>query len=342
MFADALVRGVKAHQPKIDELIARFAEHWELDRMAVVDRNLLRAGIWELLWGADVPPKVAINEALEIARRFSTEESTRFVTGSSTGCGGSSARRVAPSTAGGERRPRRGGRRAAGRARAATRRRGGRRLCHAPGVSPAGLGSPGVGRSRAGAGPGGHGRHARRAFLEGWVAGLALYVPLLRWLTHTMTTFSQMTMPVAVLVLLALAGYLALFWGGVAWALAWLRGRLGTGALWLAPVLWVAGELGRTYLLGGFPWGLLGYVPSRRLLVIRSRRGPVCTVCPPSWCWSTPRSRGPRSKGAGGRPGSPSRERRWPARSWWGMRISRRWTRPRCGSPWCRGTSRRP
>jgi N utilization substance protein B len=81
LFADALVRGVKAHQPKIDELIARFAEHWELDRMAVVDRNLLRAGIWELLWGADVPPKVAINEALEIARRFSTEESTRFVNG---------------------------------------------------------------------------------------------------------------------------------------------------------------------------------------------------------------------------------------------------------------------
>ena len=80
-FADALVRGVKAHQPKIDELIARFAEHWELDRMAVVDLNLLRAGIWELLWGVDVPPKVAINEALEIARRFSTEESTRFVNG---------------------------------------------------------------------------------------------------------------------------------------------------------------------------------------------------------------------------------------------------------------------
>jgi transcription antitermination factor NusB len=80
-FADALVRGVKAHQPKIDELIGRFAEHWELDRMAVVDRNVLRAGIWELLWGVDVPSKVAINEALEIVRRFSTEESTRFING---------------------------------------------------------------------------------------------------------------------------------------------------------------------------------------------------------------------------------------------------------------------
>jgi N utilization substance protein B len=80
-FADALVRGVKAHQPQIDELISKFAENWELGRMAVVDLNLLRAGIWELLWGVDVPPKVAINEALEIARRFSTEESTRFVNG---------------------------------------------------------------------------------------------------------------------------------------------------------------------------------------------------------------------------------------------------------------------
>ena len=80
-FADTLVRGVAAHQPKIDELIGRFAEHWELERMAVVDRNVLRAGIWELLWGVDVPPIVAINEALEIARRFSTEESTRFING---------------------------------------------------------------------------------------------------------------------------------------------------------------------------------------------------------------------------------------------------------------------
>jgi N utilization substance protein B len=80
-FAERLVRGVKAHQPEIDGLIATFAEHWDLDRMAVVDRNLLRAGIWELLWGVDVPPKVAINEALEIARRYSTEESTRFING---------------------------------------------------------------------------------------------------------------------------------------------------------------------------------------------------------------------------------------------------------------------
>ena len=108
-----------------------------------------------------------------------------------------------------------------------------------------------------------------RGFLEGWVAGLAFFLLLMRWLTHTMTTFSTMPMPVAVLVVVAMAAYLGLFWGGVAWAVAWLGRRMGPRALWLAPALWVTGELLRTYLLSGFPWGLLGYVPSRRLLVIQ-------------------------------------------------------------------------
>ncbi|MCI0437498.1 MAG: methionine synthase, partial [Chloroflexi bacterium] len=78
-FADALARGTAAHRPKIDELLSRFAERWDLDRMAVVDRNILRVGVFELLWGHGTPPKVVINEALEIARKFSTEESTRFI-----------------------------------------------------------------------------------------------------------------------------------------------------------------------------------------------------------------------------------------------------------------------
>jgi apolipoprotein N-acyltransferase len=112
-------------------------------------------------------------------------------------------------------------------------------------------------------------RTPRGALLEGWVAGVAFFLPLMRWLTHTMTTFSPMPMAVAVLVVLALAGYLGLFWGGTAWALAWLRARLGARTLWLAPALWVASELARTYLLSGFPWGLLGYIPSERLLVIQ-------------------------------------------------------------------------
>ena len=112
-------------------------------------------------------------------------------------------------------------------------------------------------------------RSPGQAALEGGIAGIAFYVPLLRWLTHTMTTFSTLTWPLAVLVLLGLAGYLALYWGAVAAAVAWLGQRLGAGALWLAPPLWVAGELLRTYLLAGFPWGLLGYVPYRRLALIQ-------------------------------------------------------------------------
>lgn len=109
----------------------------------------------------------------------------------------------------------------------------------------------------------------RRAFAEGWFAGLAFFGPLLRWLTHTMTTFSTLSWPVAVLVLLGLAGYLALYWGAVAWGVAWLRAPLGARALWLAPPMWVAAELARTYALAGFPWGLLGYIPYRRLELIQ-------------------------------------------------------------------------
>jgi len=80
-FAEALVLGTKRHEVEIDELIARYAENWELDRMAVVDRNILRQGIFELRWGTGVPPKVAINEALEVAKKFSTQESSRFING---------------------------------------------------------------------------------------------------------------------------------------------------------------------------------------------------------------------------------------------------------------------
>lgn len=80
-FTEALVRGTKLHQPKIDELIIQYTEHWDLGRMAVVDRNILREGVFELLWLTEVPPKVAINEALEVAKKFSTQESSRFING---------------------------------------------------------------------------------------------------------------------------------------------------------------------------------------------------------------------------------------------------------------------
>ena len=80
-FALVLIRGTKLHEPKIDEMISQYAQNWELDRMAVVDRNILRQGVFELLWMEDVPPKVAINEALEVAKKFSTHESSRFING---------------------------------------------------------------------------------------------------------------------------------------------------------------------------------------------------------------------------------------------------------------------
>lgn len=80
-FTEALVRGTKEHETKIDEMISQYAENWELDRMAVVDRNILRQGIFELLWMGEVPPKVAINEALDVAKKFSTQESSRFING---------------------------------------------------------------------------------------------------------------------------------------------------------------------------------------------------------------------------------------------------------------------
>jgi N utilization substance protein B len=80
-FAETLVRGTKTHEAEIDELIVRYAENWELERMAVVDRNILRQAIFELRWGAGIPPKVAIIEALEVAKKFSTQESSRFING---------------------------------------------------------------------------------------------------------------------------------------------------------------------------------------------------------------------------------------------------------------------
>ena len=80
-FGDALVRGVKTNQARIDHAISQFAEHWDLGRMAVVDRNILRLAVYELLYTADVPPKVAINEAIEIAKKFGTKESSRFING---------------------------------------------------------------------------------------------------------------------------------------------------------------------------------------------------------------------------------------------------------------------
>ena len=80
-FAEQLVRGVREQLAEIDALLTKASKNWRLERMARVDRNLLRLALWELKWSADVPAKVAINEAIEIAKRYGTAESPAFVNG---------------------------------------------------------------------------------------------------------------------------------------------------------------------------------------------------------------------------------------------------------------------
>jgi transcription antitermination protein NusB len=79
-FADTLVRGTLRELSRIDERIKIRAEHWRIERMAIVDRNVLRLAVYEFLF-EDTPDTVVINEALEIARRFSTFEATQFING---------------------------------------------------------------------------------------------------------------------------------------------------------------------------------------------------------------------------------------------------------------------
>ena len=80
-FARQLVTGTVENVEHIDRLIQRHAEHWRLDRMAIVDRNLLRLATQEFLYDKEIPKTVVINEAIEIARRYSTQESPQFING---------------------------------------------------------------------------------------------------------------------------------------------------------------------------------------------------------------------------------------------------------------------
>jgi len=80
-FAEDIFRTALQRSEEIDNLIERRAEHWRMDRMATVDRNILRAGVAEFLGFPKTPRPVVINEALEIARRFSTPESVQFING---------------------------------------------------------------------------------------------------------------------------------------------------------------------------------------------------------------------------------------------------------------------
>jgi N utilization substance protein B len=76
-----LVEGVASHLEELDVFIVRYSEHWRLERMTIVDRNLLRLAIYELVYQPKIPPKVVINEAVEMAKRYGSEGSGGFVNG---------------------------------------------------------------------------------------------------------------------------------------------------------------------------------------------------------------------------------------------------------------------
>jgi len=80
-FAEELVRGADGHRTELEERIAAVSEHWDPERMASIDRAILQLAAFELLHREDIPPKVSINEYIEIAKKFSTEDSGAFVNG---------------------------------------------------------------------------------------------------------------------------------------------------------------------------------------------------------------------------------------------------------------------
>jgi len=81
LFADPLIQGTLQHRAEADEIISKHAKNWELHRIAAVDRNILRLAIYEMLHRDDIPPVVSINEAVDIAKKFSTQDSGKFVNG---------------------------------------------------------------------------------------------------------------------------------------------------------------------------------------------------------------------------------------------------------------------
>lgn len=80
-YTEFLVAGVVEKRERLDEIISMRAKDWDLDRMPVVDRNILRLGTFELLWGNDLPEGVAISEAVELAKTLSTEDSATYING---------------------------------------------------------------------------------------------------------------------------------------------------------------------------------------------------------------------------------------------------------------------
>ena len=80
-FAQQIIVGVLEHYNHIDELIEKFSEHWRLDRISIIDRNILRMAIFELLFREDIPPRVTLNEAIDLGKRFGSEDSSAFING---------------------------------------------------------------------------------------------------------------------------------------------------------------------------------------------------------------------------------------------------------------------
>ena len=80
-FAERLVAGVLEKKKDLDALIGKYATNWKISRMPIVDRNILRAGAYELLWMDDVPAKVTVNEAIELAKSFGDDDASKFVNG---------------------------------------------------------------------------------------------------------------------------------------------------------------------------------------------------------------------------------------------------------------------
>jgi N utilization substance protein B len=80
-YTKELVNGVSNNRRKIDELITTYAQGWDMDRLPAVDRNILRLGIYEILWSSDVPMSVAIDEALLLAQELSSDDSSKYIHG---------------------------------------------------------------------------------------------------------------------------------------------------------------------------------------------------------------------------------------------------------------------
>ena len=80
-FANSIVKGTCKDLSKINEIISKYADNWDIKRMAVIDKNILRMGIYEILYREDIPPKVSINEAIELAKKYGDMDSGKFVNG---------------------------------------------------------------------------------------------------------------------------------------------------------------------------------------------------------------------------------------------------------------------